>query len=87
MTDWTPEEIKSRKNLKQLDDSVKTIRVPPTNGRLGAALSYDWRDQGAVTSIKNQAGCGACTTFASAAVAESFLIISKRFTNTTINLS
>lgn len=37
--------------------------------------SKDWRDNNAITSIKNQLNCGSCWSFASAAYSESRLII------------
>ena len=61
-------------------------RPLPLKSRLGYPASVDWRALNAVTSIKYQ-GCGDCWAFATAAYAESKLIIDKRFNNTNIDLS
>lgn len=37
----------------------------------------DWRSQNVITSIKDQGDCGCCWTFATCALAESFLNIKK----------
>lgn len=61
-------------------------RPLPVRSRIGYPASLDWRSLNAVTSIKNQ-GCGDCWAFATAAYAESKLIIDKRFNATNIDLS
>ena len=45
---------------------------------------WDWREQGKVTPVKNQDGCGACWAFASVAAVESKLLILQ---NVTMDLS
>jgi C1A family cysteine protease len=92
MTDWTPSEIQSRKNLIVLDpvdtnnDASNTNTQLPTNTFVGGSNSppdpsLDWRDRGYITSVKNQAQCGDCFAFATVATAESFVIINGRFSN------
>ena len=48
--------------------------------------SLDWRNDGIITSIKNQGSCGACWSFATCAYAESKLIKDGQF-DATLDLS
>jgi hypothetical protein len=56
MTDWTPDEINSRKKLKILSDNQKIIQSSPQLTKVGSTppSSLDWRNNGVITSIKNQ---------------------------------
>ena len=42
-------------------DNINTVDIPITNG---APDSYDWREHGRVSPIKNQLKCGSCYAFA-----------------------
>ncbi|EAR95836.2 papain family cysteine protease (macronuclear) [Tetrahymena thermophila SB210] len=48
------------------------------------ADSIDWREQGAITTVKNQGNCGSCWSFSAAALMESFNFIQN---NTLVDFS
>ena len=58
-------------DLSHLDDiPVKRLQAPGV-----LPISFDWRDSGNVTSVKNQASCGTCWTFGTTSVLESAVLI------------
>jgi len=89
-SDMTPEEFKQRilmKNPITIEEErrpgVEVLKPKVTD----VPSALDWRNEGAVTPVKNQEECGSCWAFSTVENVESMWILAKKGTNTTVDLS
>ena len=70
-SDLTPAEFRRKylgvRKSHRLLDGIHEAPILPTNN---LPTDFDWRDQGAVTGVKDQGSCGSCWSFSAAAAVE-----------------
>lgn len=77
LADYTSSEYAMLRSAKHNPSSHPTVVAEQANNAVNPA-SIDWRDNGAVTKVKDQGGCGSCWAFSATETVESHYFIASK---------
>lgn len=74
-SDLTDQEFNDLYLTAHSNEDIKPTGRFVRNGNIAVPDSIDWRDKGAVLTVKDQAQCGSCWAFSAVCICGNFAII------------